>query len=254
MNEDLLLTIVATGVAVAFFHAAIPTHWLPFVVTGRAQGWSRARTLGVTALAGAGHVFFTCVLGAFVVGLGVTIDRWQGTFFPYLAGGILMLLGFYYLLQQWRGRGHGHSHFGHSHDHPHGRPHSHPHLHSDLAPLLARETLEVEHLTLPSADSVPLPARTSDRAAILGLLGALTFSPCEGFLPVFLSGAPFGVGGFLLLAAVLGVATLAGMLAFTWLTLVGLERFKLAALERVEQGLLGALLCVLGLVVMIFER
>ena len=250
MNQDLLLTILATGVGVAFFHAAIPTHWLPFVVTGRAQGWSRGRTLGVTALAGAGHVLFTCVLGAFVVGLGITIDRWQGTYFPYLAGGILIVLGLYYLVRQWHGV--GHSHFGHAHDHAHDHSHPLPHQHSVLAPSPENET--VERLTLPSADSVPLPARTSDRAAILGLLGALTFSPCESFLPVFLSGAPFGIGGFLLLTAVLGVATLAGMLAFTWFTLVGLERFKLAALERFEQGLLGALLCVLGLVVMIFER
>jgi len=48
MNSSVLTTVAATGFTVAFFHAAIPTHWLPFVLTGRARGWSRAKTLAVT--------------------------------------------------------------------------------------------------------------------------------------------------------------------------------------------------------------
>ena len=34
MNETVLTTIAFTGFTVAFFHAAIPTHWLPFVAAG----------------------------------------------------------------------------------------------------------------------------------------------------------------------------------------------------------------------------
>jgi nickel/cobalt exporter len=45
MNQAAILAIATTGFTVAFFHAAIPTHWLPFVVASRAQGWTRARTL-----------------------------------------------------------------------------------------------------------------------------------------------------------------------------------------------------------------
>lgn len=262
MNSDLLATILTTGTAVAFFHAAIPTHWLPFVLAGKAQSWSRSRTLSVTALAGGGHVLFTIVLGAFVVGFGAVLDRWIGSVFPYLAGTVLILLGLFYLVRQFGGIGHGHTHFAdrhshgdheHPHTHPHSSQHAHPgpHPHGTAVPQLAPRA---ETLELPSHETVALPERTSDRAAVLALLAALTFSPCEGFLPVFLSGVPFGWAGFALLAATLAVATLTGMLAFTWLTLVGLERVKLDILERFEQGALGALLCVLGVIVLVFER
>jgi len=37
MNDTVLTTILITGFGVAFFHAAIPTHWLPFVLAARAQ-------------------------------------------------------------------------------------------------------------------------------------------------------------------------------------------------------------------------
>ena len=51
MSSAFLLTLTATGFSVAALHAALPTHWLPFVVIGRARGWSRRRTLGAVALA-----------------------------------------------------------------------------------------------------------------------------------------------------------------------------------------------------------
>ena len=63
MNETVLTTIAFTGFTVAFFHAAIPTHWLPFVAAGRAQRWSHSKTLLITALAGTGHVLTTALLG-----------------------------------------------------------------------------------------------------------------------------------------------------------------------------------------------
>jgi nickel/cobalt exporter len=52
MQSAVLTTIAATGFSVAFFHAAIPTHWLPFVLVSRARSWSRRRDLAVATLAG----------------------------------------------------------------------------------------------------------------------------------------------------------------------------------------------------------
>jgi hypothetical protein len=94
----------------------------------------------------------------------------------------------------------------------------------------------------------------SDAAVILGLLALLTFSPCEGFLPVYLSGVDYGWSGFLVLSAVLALATLAGMVLFTWLTLAGLEHVRFSTLERYESGILGALLILLGVAIMVFDR
>jgi len=33
-----------TGFGIAFFYAAIPTLWLPFVLTARTQRWNRTKT------------------------------------------------------------------------------------------------------------------------------------------------------------------------------------------------------------------
>ena len=71
MNQPLLLSILAAGFTVAFFHTAIPTHWLPFALTGRAQGWSRTKTLTITGFAALGHTGFTTFLGVLVALLGM---------------------------------------------------------------------------------------------------------------------------------------------------------------------------------------
>ena len=62
-DPSLLIPIAATAFGVAFAHAAIPTHWLPFVLAGRSQGWSPGKTLSVTLSAGAAHVVFTTLMG-----------------------------------------------------------------------------------------------------------------------------------------------------------------------------------------------
>ncbi len=48
---------------VALLHALIPSHWLCFVVVGRAQGWRTRKTLAVAAAAGLLHVSSTILLG-----------------------------------------------------------------------------------------------------------------------------------------------------------------------------------------------
>lgn len=85
-------------------------------------------------------------------------------------------------------------------------------------------------------------------------MALLTFSPCEGFLPVYVSGVRYGWSGFLLLTLILSVASVAGMVVLTWLTLAGMKKLKLQFLEKYESGVLGGLLCVLGLLIMIFEK
>ena len=235
ISETLLLSIALTGFAVAFLHAAIPTHWLPFVLASRGQRWGKAKTLMVVALCGSGHVLFTAVLGALVVWLGIELSSWTGAVFPWIAGSALILVGLYYLLRQVRGDGHGHQHFGAGHGHAVDHAHHHHH-HGDH-----------DH-----AGAVEAETAKSDRAIILGLFTLLTFSPCEGFLPVYLSGISYGWIGFIALSAILALATVAGMVVFTWLTLSGMERLRLGFVERHEAGFLGALILFLGVGIMLF--
>lgn len=349
MNSTVFTTIALTGFTIAFLHAAIPTHWLPFVLTSRAQKWSRTRTLAVTALAGSGHVLFTAILGFLVAWLGFKISDEVGAWFPRIAGGALLLFGLFYLYRQRSGQGHGHSHLfgGHAHaahgenepahgplggpmiDTGHGKielsvfetgvpprfrlyftdtagenaappaPESvqlgtlrpdavrqaftfkagpgylesneeipEPHefavvvelRHGDHAHRHTIQFVEDHHHGEHGHDhgaepTTPPPAKAkSDWAAILGLITLLTFSPCEGFIPVYISGVRYGWTGFALLTAILSVATVSGMVIFTWLTLIGLEKLKLRWLERYESGVMGGLLCLLGLFVILFEK
>ncbi len=350
MNNSVLLTISITGFTIAFMHAAIPTHWLPFVFTGRVQKWGRAKTLLVTAICGSGHVLFTAVLGFLVAWLGFEINERVGGWFPRIAGGALLLFGLFYVYRQFAGHGHGHVHLlgGHHHDHHghEGEAHEHGahdgplvntgHGHIELSVFESgvpprfrlyftdakgRETSPPSpasiglHILRPEAtrqvftfkpgpgylesneeipepheftvfvelrhgghahrhevqfvehhdhgehghehaaqDAKPPAPAKSDWTAMVSLFVLLTFSPCEGFIPVYVSGVRYGWGGFALLTTILSVGTVLGMVVFTWLTLIGLEKLKLKWIERYESGVLGGLLCVLGLLVMFFEK
>ena len=353
MNQAVFTTIAVTGFTVAFLHAAIPTHWLPFVLTGRVQKWSRSKTLLITALAGGGHVLFTAILGFLVAWGGMTLSEKIGSTFPLIAGGALLLFGLYYVIQQFRGKGHGHSHAFGGHDHPHPDEHEQAeaghgprggvlvdlghgfveitvfetgvppefrlffydankqpravpahatatietvrpegarqtfafrvgdgflqsttdipephefraivgiahgsHVHEHEVPFVEHDH---GHAHEPAggcdhAEEMTPPPRKSDWAAITSLLALLTFSPCEGFLPVYVSGVKYGWGGFFLLTAILSVATVGGMIVFTWLTLAGIEKLNLKFLEKYESGVLGGTLCLLGLLIIIFEH
>lgn len=239
MNSTILTTIAATGFTVAFFHAALPTHWLPFVLVARARGWSRMRTILATLCAGLGHVTLTSLLGVAIAWFGFGLSEWVGKAFPWLIGGFLALVGTYYLWRQWRGRGicHHHALGGHHHASDacgHEAEHSHWEEELQESPLMS--------------------SRTGDWTAMGGLFVMLTLSPCEGFLPIYLSGVKFGWRGFALLTAILAVGALAGMTLFTWLTLVGLDRVKVRWLERREAGLVGVMFIVLGVLVVLLER
>lgn len=244
MNDVVFITLLATGFAVGFLHAVIPTHWLPFVVAARTQRWTKTKTLAVTGFAGVGHVIFTTALGVLIVWGGMAINSRIGNAFPYLAGGALIALGIFYLVRQMKGdHGHvhlfgSHSHEQHSHDHG-----DHHHHHPD-------DSIEDEERVLERDWS----RQRSDWAAITGLMLLLTFSPCEAFLPVFLTGAKYGWLGFALLSTVLAVATITGMITFTSLTMLGLQRLRFKTLERYEPLIVSAVFCILGFLVIILER
>ena len=217
----------------AFFHAAIPTHWLPFVLTARAQHWNHAKALAITALAGSGHVLFTAVLGLLLTLFGFALHEKIGNWFPRIAGGALVVFGLFYLYRQLIGKVHGHSRVIGEDPQVHAahRPRSDP-------PLI----------------HTPMPRPVSDRIAITSLLALLTFSPCESFVPFYVYGIRYGWMGFALLTAILSVATVAGMIVFTWLTLAGMRLINLRLLEKYELGLMGALLCAVGALIILFEK
>jgi len=208
MNQTYLLTLATTGFGVAFLHAAIPTHWLPFVAIGRARGWSRRQILAAVALAGGGHVIATTALGVGLAWFGFELEERFHEVFHWTVAGILVALGLWLAFRSPHGR---------DCDHCQGRPQK----------------------LLPDA---------TDRAALWGLFLTLTLSPCELFLPVYLTAVPYGWPGVAWLSVVLAFATLGGMLTLTWLTLEGVARLRWRWLERFDRRVIGGLLCLLGVV------
>lgn len=236
MPSAVLTTVAATGFSVAFFHAAIPTHWLPFVLVARERGWTRGRTLAVTALAGLGHVALTSLLGLGIAWFGFQLEE-KVEAFPWVAGALLFLFGLYYAWRQLAGK-------GICHHHP---PGSHHHASEHCG-----EEPEGSHWQEELRDSPLVSSQAGEWAAVSGLFVMLTLSPCEAFLGIYLSAVQFGWHGFVVLSAILAVATLAGMTLFTWLALLGFSRVRLKAFERWEAGLLAAVFWILaGLIVVI---
>lgn len=235
MNTAVLAPIALTGFTVAFFHAAIPTHWLPFVLVARARGWSAGRTVAVAVFAGLGHVALTSLLGLAIAWMGFGIGERVGHLLPQIAGGILLVIGAFYFWRQWSGRGVVHHHLpgGHHQASEHcGHEVDHSHWDDEIK------------------DTAMVSRRSGDWAAISALFTMLTLSPCEGFLPVYLSGVQFGWTGFVVLSLILALGTLGGMLLFTWLTMRGLERFSVQRFERIEAGLLGLMFTLLGVLLL----
>ena len=93
----------------ALLHTLIPSHWLCFVLVGRAQGWRRGKILGVTAAAGVVHVASTVALGVALAALGRTLLEQQHEHqLERVSALILIGLGAIYLVSHLLHAGHHH--------------------------------------------------------------------------------------------------------------------------------------------------
>ena len=193
----------------------------------------------ITALAGTGHVLATAVLGLILTIFGVALSSRIGAWFPRIAGALLIGLGLFYIWRQLSGHAHSHTHLFSKGGHGEGRNQHEHELKESLA-----------HFRAPDISRT----RTSDWVAISSLFAMLTFSPCEAFLPIYVSGIRFGWGGFALLTLILSTAAVAGMLVFTWLALIGIRGIGLGWFERYESLVMGSLLLLVGVMVLVFEK
>jgi len=105
--------IIVGSFLLSVIHASVPNHWLPLVVIGKTEKWSRAETLGVTAIAGFAHVASTLIVGLLVGWLGYQLSSRRAFITGIIAPAILAALGLFYLVADWRGRGHHHHHHDH---------------------------------------------------------------------------------------------------------------------------------------------
>lgn len=217
MSLNLIWPYLLTGLTVAVLHASLPTHWLPFVLAGRSQKWGFPKTLSVLFIAGMGHIVTTSALGAGLVWFGLRFTEEHHYYLVLVSSLIVFFYGVFHLVQYFRG--HKHSHCDHVH------PHHHDYQKS-----------------------------SKDGWAVLGLLALLTFSPCESFIPVYLSAWQTGWTGFISLTLVLGVGTLFSMFVLTSIAYFGLNHIKLRWLEEYEKLFMGGILIILSVMIYFFEK
>lgn len=215
---------------IAALHALIPSHWLAFALVGRAKRWPMRRTLLVTMLAGTGHALLTTVLGLLVATIGKGLQRAIPPQAEHAAtGGILILLGLYFVTPALRGRSTGCRHAAHAPEpaHDHDAVES-GHAHAHHSP-------------------VTLAQRLGSAPSVMGILVlGMTLSPCLDLLSVYVAASALSWSLLLLISLLMAVTTVTIMSLLVWLTLHGLELLHLEWLERNEGLVVGVLLIALG--------
>lgn len=213
-EHSVLLSLLGGGFVAAFLHAALPTHWLPFTLVGRAQGWRASRVLLAVTVAGLAHIATTAVVGGLIVAAGLALDQFVAGLLPHLAAVLLFLFGAFYL---------------------------------------ARATLRRPATAGGPVMDAPEPA-VSNKAAFLGLVAMMAVSPGEVLLPIYLSSASEGLAALSLLTLVFAVGTIAGMAVFTALASAGASILRLERWARYEGAVLGVALIGLGLIVAMHQH
>ncbi|MBU1298285.1 MAG: hypothetical protein KKF20_00865 [Bacteroidetes bacterium] len=110
---DSFSTLIIATVSIAVVHAFAPDHWLPFVMIGKAQKWSKPKLSFVAFVSGLGHVGSSIILGAIGILAGVASIKLQGVEATRGEIGIYLLIGFGIAYALW-GLKHARHHHHHS--------------------------------------------------------------------------------------------------------------------------------------------
>lgn len=212
-DQTMLLSLLGAGFATAFLHAALPTHWLPFALVGRAQRWTVERVLASVVAAGLAHVAVTAVVGSLIVIAGLALDQWIAGLLPWLSAILLFVFGGYYLVRSLV-----------------------------RAPQLAAG---------PQVETAGPPV--SDAAAFGALVATMAISPGEVLLPFYLNQAQGGVAVLAVLTVVFALGTVMGMALFTLLARAGWSVLRLERWARYEGAVLGLALIAVGLLVVLYR-
>ncbi len=107
-----MITLVTGALILSFLHAIIPNHWLPIIAIGQKEKWDLKETTRVTLIAGLSHAASTVLIGVLLGFIGAQLSRGIENFTAFIAPGLLVALGTFYVYQHSR-----HHHF-HLHGHP----------------------------------------------------------------------------------------------------------------------------------------
>ncbi len=263
---DTLGILLFSAIGIGFVHTLIGIdHTLPFVVLGRARGWSLRKTLLITSLCGSGHVASSVLLGGIGIAIAMAatgVDRQEGA--PWLAS----RLGAFESLEATRGNlaawalivfGVAYAAWSmarrrrdqrDAHKHPDGVVHSHPGggtaVHSHNAPSTGNT---------PSRQ--PGNSRAPGQAAGLtawSLFVIFVLGPCEPLIPLLMVPA-FGLGLWAVVpvTAAFAITTLTTMLVLVAAGFYGLRRTYSTWLEAQAHVLSGLAIAGSGMAILLLS-
>jgi putative Mn2+ efflux pump MntP len=103
-----MLSILAGAFLMSAAHAILPDHWLPLIFISKAERWSQAETLWVTALVTIPHMVSTILLGILVGLVGFRLSSTHEALMEIVAPAMFVLIGLIYVYRNFKAKGHHH--------------------------------------------------------------------------------------------------------------------------------------------------
>ena len=240
MSDATTYALLATAATTALLHTLIPDHWLPFVLIGRARGWSVSQVALVSGLSGMIHAALSVLLGLATLWIGLTAMEAVGETLEWIGGLLLIVFGLGYAGWSWSKGGHFHPGGSLVHGRAAGEGCS------------GREGPEhPEHLHY-HADEGLIASRGGWGA--VGLAVIVGVNPCVLVLPILLASAPRGAATIGLVATAYAVPT---VLLMVGLSVIGVGlgwRIRLPWAARYAEPGSGLLIALLGLLFLVVGR
>ncbi len=211
MSDPLFLSLCAAAAAVGSMHTIAPDHWAPFIAVSRAQHWSMKRTALTTMLCGFGHVTSSVILGLLALFLGLQALQAFGQRMESVAG--ILLIGFGVVYGMWGLR------------HAVGaKLHGHSHAHYD-------------HVHTPA------------KITALSLFLLFCADPCVAVMPLMFAAAPLGAWKTAIVVVAYEVCTIGTMVALVLPGVAGAKMLRASWVDRYSHAVAGAVIAVVGTVV-----
>jgi hypothetical protein len=234
VSDATIYALLSTAAATALLHTLIPDHWLPFVLVGRARGWSASTVAFASGLAGVIHAALSVLLGLLALWIGFASTDVLGETLERASAALLVLFGLGYALWAWTKGGHFHP--GGALLHRAGGGHA---CSGDEGPG------NPEHLHYHADDG--LIGSAAGGWGALGLAVIVGVNPCVLLLPIMVVSIPRGPGTVALVAA---AYTLPAVGLMVGLSVLGVRvgwRIRLPVAARYAELGSGLLIALLGL-------
>ncbi len=213
-----IIQILLGSLLLSLVHATIPSHWLPLIAIGKAEKWTEAEMLTVTAITGASHSISTVTIGIIVGSVGYKLSESYHYITHYVAPTILIALGLIYFYLEYR-----HSLIKSTHHHHH--------IHID-------DIIE---------------KRKSKRSIVFTLSVAMFFSPCLEIEIYYFTASRLGWLGIGIVSIVYFFVTIMGMIFLVHFASKGVRKLNWHFLEHHDKLISGVVLIIVGVLAFFVE-